>query len=387
MRFAWLWGIRASEDYVIVCTKEMKVAIAHDYLNQYGGAERVLEEFLRIFPRAHVYTLLHDSVRTRGKFEYTVRGTSFLDWGVVNKNHRLFIPFMPLAAQSINLKDRYDLVVSASAGFAKGIRHDSNAFHLSYCYTPLRYAWEVDTYFENPLYKTVFRPAFSYLKRWDFNAAQRPNAILADSEFIRGKIRRYYGREAGVVYPPVDYQKFHHNASTDLPRGYFLAAGRLLEYKKFDLVIQAFAKLGLPLKVVGAGRLADSLARKAYHLGARNISFLPFVTDRELRTLYAHAEALVFPQVEDFGLVAAEAQACGTPVIAYRDGGAREIVLDGVTGVFFNEQTADGLVSGVRRFLATPFDRDEIARISARFTRRRFESGILGAIPSRILES
>src|SRR5687767_2501957 len=180
----------------------MKVAIVHDYLNQYGGAERVLEEFLGVFPRAHLYTLIHDSTRTRGKFEGLVRGTSFLDWKFVSNNHRLFNPFMPLAASSLNLKDRYDLIISASAGFAKGVRHDPRAFHLSYCYTPLRYAWEVDTYFENPIYRTALRPAFEYLKSWDFKAAQRPNTILADSEFIRGKVRRYYGREAAVVYPP-----------------------------------------------------------------------------------------------------------------------------------------------------------------------------------------
>ncbi|MEK7554631.1 MAG: glycosyltransferase [Patescibacteria group bacterium] len=362
----------------------MKVAILHDYLNQYGGAERVLEELIGIFPGAHIYTLFYDPELTRGKFEGEVRGTSFLDWDLVRRHHRPFIPLMPLAAEGLKIKDRYDLVVSASAGFAKGIRHNPETFHLSYCHTPLRYAWEVDTYFSNPVYRTAFRPAFEYLKWWDHRVGQRPDAIVANSEFIREKIRRYYGREVTVAYPPVDYRKFYHDPRIDHPAGYYLAAGRLLDYKKFDLVLEAFCRLDLPLKIVGAGREAKRLSRQAAETGARNVTFFPFVSDRELRSLYAKAEALVFPQVEDFGLVAAEAQACGTPVIALEAGGAREIVLPGVTGIFFSEQTPEGLMRGVRQFLGTPFDREEVARVSARFTKKRFKDSILAVIPERL---
>ena len=370
----------------------MRVAIVHDYLNQYGGAERGLEEFLRLFPRAHLYTLLYDKARTLGRFDSHLFETSFLDWGLVARYHRPFIPFMPFAATSLNLGDRYHLIISTTAGFAKGVRYAPGTFHLSYCHTPLRYAWEIDTYFTNPLYRIVFRPAFTYLKQWDFRAAQRPDIMLANSDFIAQKIKGYYRREAKVVHPPVDYQKFYPDASAKegmRPREarYFLAAGRFLRYKRFDLIIDAFARLGLPLKIVGGGAEEEKLKRRSAALGAHNISFMPFVHDGELRKLYGGAAALVFPQVEDFGLVAAEAQACGAPLIAFRGGGATEIVQEGKTGIFFESQTPEALVDAVRRFEEMRFDRKRVSEASRRFTAQNFRKGILDGIPPRILEA
>jgi glycosyltransferase involved in cell wall biosynthesis len=359
-----------------------KVALIHDYLNQYGGAERVLEALLDIFPDTHIYTLLYSPERTSALFEQKVYKTSILDFPLARRYHRIFIPFMPLAVRSLKILDKYDLILSDSAGYAKGIPCKEGTFHLCYCYTPLRYAWEVDNYFGNPFFKTVFRPAFDYLRRWDFKAAQAPDTLLAVSAFIAGKISKYYGRTAKVVYPPVDYKRFYFDSSLQPTPGgpsYYIAAGRLLHYKKFKLVIEAFMKLGLNLYVVGTGpELAGIQLMSA---GARNIRIMPFVSDEELHALYSGAKALIFPQVEDFGLVAAEAQACGTPVIAFAGGGALEIVEENRTGLFFHEQSVEAIVEAVRRFEQVDYDRHEVSVRSRRFTVESFRDGLMQSLP------
>ncbi len=365
---------------------QMKTAILHDYLNQYGGAERVLEALLDLFPDARIHTLIYSRERTCGRFHRNVYRTSFLDFPFARRNHRAFIPFMPIAARTLALHEDYDLVISDSAGFAKGIPCPPGVFHLSYCYTPLRYAWELDHYFANPIFKTVFRPAFDYLRSWDFAAAKRPDAFLAVSGFIAGKIRNCYGRDAEVVYPPVDYNRFRFDPALQRSAGrpqHFLAAGRLMHYKKFDLVIDAFLRLRRPRFIVGIGPEKETLEKRT--AGAGNIRFLEAVEDRDLHALYSTARAFIFPQVEDFGLVAAEAQACGCPVIAYRAGGALEIVEDGLTGVFFDSQTPEAIVEAVRRADSLSFDRKTIARISRRFSVDRFRQGILSHIPQSLL--
>ncbi len=364
----------------------MKVAVVHDYVNQFGGAERVLDALLDIFPAAHIYTLIYSKERTHGRFDEHIFKTSVLDFALARRSHRPFIPLMPLATRSMAIKEGYDLIISDSAGFAKGVPCPLGTFHLSYCYTPLRYAWEIDNYFANPIFKTLFGPVFGYLRAWDHAAAQRPDSFLAVSRFIAGKIAKYYGRESEVVYPPVDYSRFYFDPAWNQPgtrAGYFLAAGRLMHYKKFDLIIDAFIELRLPLIVVGIGPEKDALRRRA--AGFENIKFVGSVEDGELRDLYGAAKALIFPQVEDFGLVAAEAQACGCPVIAFRQGGALEIVQEGVTGLFFDSQSPASLVQAVRRLNLMAFDRKKIAALSRRFSVGRFRHGILSHIPQRIL--
>ncbi len=363
----------------------MKVALVHDYLNQYGGAERVLESLLEIFPGAHIYTLLYSPERTGGRFHGKVHRTSILDFPFARRHHRLFIPFMPAAVRSLGITGAYDLILSDSAGYAKGVPHNGRTFHLSYCYTPLRYAWEIDNYFPNPVFRTVFRPAFAYLRRWDLRAAQKPDALLAVSGYIARKIRKHYGRTAGVLYPPVDDRKFYFDGGLQRRPGgpeYYLAAGRLIHYKRFALLVEAFLELGRNLWIVGAGPETSRIRRLAS--GAANIRLVDFVTDHELHALYSGARALLFPQVEDFGLVAAEAQACGTPVIAFGGGGALEIVQDGRTGVLFEEQSVPCIVAAVRRFEQMSFDRAEIGRLSRRFSVEEFREGILQALPAEV---
>jgi len=366
----------------------MKIALVHDYLNQLGGGERVLDALLQLYPDADVYTLLHDEVKTRGLYKEKVVGTSFLDFPFARRHHRLFIPLMPLAAKSINLKDTYDLIISDTAGFAKGITYNQKTTkHLSYIHTPLRYAWETKTYFNDSVKNRMIRffgaPAFAYVRRSDYWAGQKPDILLANSHYIAGKVKEYYGREAAVVYPPVNTATFYPEAGHG---NYYLALGRFLEYKRFDLIIDAFIKLGLPLKVVGAGRQELSLRTRSKALSAgrqesNNIEFLPFQPkDEDLRRLYSGAKAFIMANEEDFGLVMAEAQACGTPVIAYNAGGAKEIVADGEQGVLFNEQTPESLVEAVRRFETMTFDPASIAASADRFSKQQFMEGISQAV-------
>ncbi len=212
----------------------MRVAITHDYLNQFGGAERVLESLIELFPHADLYTLLYDKQKTKGIFEKNIRGSSFLDVPWIRKHHRLFIPLMPFAASFLRPKKEYDLVISSTAGYAKGFRIKA-PYHISYCHSPLRYAWEID-YLKNlrfspkALSNLIAYPIARWLKKWDRNAAQRVNLFIANSDFIAQKIKSYYGRDAIVVYPPVDTDTFYPEPESG-KKEYYLMAGRLLYYK------------------------------------------------------------------------------------------------------------------------------------------------------------
>lgn len=384
----------------------MKVALLHDYLNQYGGAERVLQALLELFPQADLYTLLYDEERTNGSFgKHTIR-SSRMNWKFVRRHHRPFIPLMPMLAGSMRLEDDYDLIISDTAGYGKGIAQTANgighmakspvkshasdhgagkkSYHIMYCHTPLRYAWETKQYFSNTLFTTLFQPAFSYLRRWDYRAAQIPHKVLVNSRYIQDKVRRYYGRESTVVYPPIREELFYYDPA--IPQGdYFLAVGRLLPYKKFDLILEAWKTLPFPLKIVGGGPERKRLIAKSIeHRGKGNIEFLGYASDEKLRALYAGARALVFPQVEDFGLVAAEAIACGTPVIAFRGGGVTEIVHEGVNGHFFEEQTPEALREAVVRHAALRFPRTRVSKSVAQFSKESFQKAILAHIPKEL---
>ena len=361
----------------------MKIALVHDYLNQWGGGEVVLETLAKMFPDAPIYTLLYDKERTLHKFEGRVRGTSFLDFPFARHHHRLFIPLMPLAAWSIRIPKEYEVVISSSAGFAKGVRTPKHAKHIAYIHSPLRYAWEQDEYLLGVISKfqlSILKPILNYLKRWDYRAGQKPNVLIANSQFIAEKIKKYYGRNAEVIYPPVDNKIFYPDASPStnysLPTtNYFLAIGRFLHYKRFDLIIDAFNDLELPLVVMGTGPEEKSLQRLRR---SNNITFLPFTKNiTDLRKLYNGARALIFPQVEDFGLVAAEAQMCGTPVIAYHAGGAKEIVSE-TTGIFFREQKKVTLLEAIETFIKkeSSFNRETIAHDAQKFSKEKFTEKI-----------
>ncbi len=353
-------------------SKKLRVALVHDYLNQYGGAERVLECLAEMFPDAPIYTLFYDKKLLRGKFKDRVIKTSFLDNVIVRHYHRLFIPFFPVAAESLNLKDKYDLIISDSAGFGKGVNH-SKGIHISYIHSPLRYAWEPEMYLGTLLPKFLIKlggPIISYVRRWDYKAAQKPDLIVANSKFIAEKISNYYNREAKIIYPPVDDQFSAPSQSVDYPSDYFVAYGRLLHYKRFDLIIEAFNKLGLPLIIMGSGPHKKNLEKL---IKSENITLMAPPPDQELIQILRRAKALIFPQVEDFGLVAAEAISSGVPVIAYDGGGAREIIEEGRNGFFFKKQHPDSLIKAVATFLTSDLDRGRVKETAHKFSKSNFK--------------
>lgn len=367
----------------------MKIALVHDYLNQWGGGERVLEVLAGMFPEAPIYTLLHDPGATRGRFVGRDIHTSAIDNPLTRRYHRWFIPLMPVAAKLMRLRG-YDLVISTSSGFAKGVHVPKGTPHISYIHSPLRYAWDDGyvtdelryvapfSYLPAALLRAATFPIAAYLRAWDKRAAAKPLILLANSNYIAGQISRYYSRAATTLHPPVDTSFFSY-APAVKRKNYFLAVGRFVSYKRFDLLIDAFNTSGALLKIVGTGRDEARLRARAK---SPNIEFLGPVYDENLRTLYRESTALLFPQAEDFGLTAAEAVACGTPVIAYAAGGALEIVEDGKNGVLFHEQTPESLQDAIAQCLTRRFDHAAIAATAERFSVERFRAGIIDAITS-----
>jgi glycosyltransferase involved in cell wall biosynthesis len=334
----------------------MKIALVHDYLNQYGGAEKVLEAFVEIFPDAPIYTLFYDQKIVDEFFpEKKIRASFLQKVPFIKRHHRIFPPLMPMAVEKFNFSD-YDLVISDSAAFGKGIITNPKTLHICYCHTPTRYAWD-DSHkyikeFSMPKLAKIFVPFFmNYLRLWDKEAAQRVDKFICNSRFVEQRIKKYYKQDAEVIYPPIDTDFFKPSDLAKSPSAtngasYYLMVGRLLPYKRFDIAIEAFNKLELPLKIIGKGPEMKKLKKMANW----NIEFLGELAGEKLREYYQNCQALIFPQEEDFGIVALEAMGCGKPIIAYRGGGALESVLEGKTGVFFDEQNTDSLVEAVKKF-------------------------------------
>jgi len=352
----------------------MRVALVHDYLIQYGGAERVLEAFCEIWPEAPIFTLAYDERRTGGAFKDRKIRTSFLQKvPFVKSHHRPFLMLMPLAVEQFDLS-KYDLVISDSASFAKGVITRPDALHVCYCHTPTRYVWD-DSHkyineFSYPAFiKKIIPSALSFLRVWDESAAERPDAYLANSQFVASRINKYYGCQARVICPPVKTGNFY---LTGQASDYFLMVVRFLPYKKVDLAIAAFNKLGWPLKIIGDGPDRKRLKKMA----ASNIEFVGLVAENKLPGYFAGSRAFIFPQEEDFGITAVEAMAAGRPVIAYRGGGALEIVEEGKTGLFFNEQTPESLIGVLRRFESARFSPGYIRQQAQRFGKEIFKDKI-----------
>ena len=319
-----------------------KIAIVHDWLTSFGGAERCLILLHRLFPTAPIYTLVHDHRITPPELADAHIITSYLQRlpGALSNYQRL-LPLMPYAIEQFDLSG-FDLVISSSHAVAKGVLTHSAQRHLCYCYTPMRYVWDLyHTYLDNTKLSRfsgrVFRLTAHYLRQWDFAAAQRVDKFLAISETVRRRIKHTYGRDAPVVYPPVDTRFF--TPEPEAQRGYYLVVSRLVPYKRVDLAVECFKYRTEQLLIVGEGPLLPRLRRQA----GRGTEFLGAVSDEELRTLYQNCRALVFPGEEDFGLTPVECMACGRPVVAFNRGGAAETVVDGETGVLFDEQSAPAL--------------------------------------------
>jgi glycosyltransferase involved in cell wall biosynthesis len=350
----------------------MKVALVYDRVNKWGGAERVLLALRKIFPEAPLYTSVYDRANASWASEFEVR-TSFLQRAKYLRAHndKLFL-LMPLSFESFNF-DEFDLVISVTSEAAKGIITKPGTRHICYCLTPTRYLWSgYGEYIRGDLRKTLSRPAVSYLRAWDKVAASRPDQFIAISGEVRHRIEKYYGRESKLLYPPVMIGSSKKKISQGEE---FLLVSRFSRgsyYKRVDLAVDAFNRSGLPLTVIGGGPMLDEVRSKA----KSNIKFLGEVSEEVLIRNYESCRALIFPGLEDFGLVMAEAQTFGKPVIAYRGGGATEIVLEGQTGEFFDGQTVGSILGALKRFEGKSYNTLDIKRNSERFSFENFKSGL-----------
>lgn len=355
----------------------MKVALVYDRLNKWGGAERVLLALHKLFPQAPLYTSVYDEKNARWAQVFDVR-TSFLQKAEALRGYNDKLPFlMPLAFESFNFDD-FELVISVTSEAAKGILTKPGTSHICYCLTPTRYLWSsYDEYFRNGLFRLISKPAVSYLKNWDKIAAQRPDRYIAISAEVSSRINKYYGRESKVIYPPVTLEK--NKTEVERSERYYLLVSRFSRgsyYKKVELAIKAFNRSGEKLLVVGSGPMLGDLKK----LGNSNIEFLGEVSDQRLGKLYAGALSLIFPGKEDFGLVIAEAQSFGTPVIAYKEGGATEIIEEGVSGELFEHQTQDSLLEALKRFEGKSYNKADIKRNSERFSFENFKTEFLNFV-------
>ena len=354
----------------------MKIALVHDYLVQYGGAERVLECLTEIWPHAPIYTLIHDPEKVHHRFDKKTVRTSYLQKIPLTKtNHRLFPPLMMLAIEQFPF-DYYDVVLSDSSSFAKNIITSPKTLHISYCHTPMRYAWDDCQYyvqeFSFPNWVKRMVPFFmNYIRTWDYFSTSGVDSFIANSNFVAKRIKKYYNRESSVINPPIDVNFFHVAPQEQIGK-YFLMVGRMMKYKKMDLVIEAFNDMKLPLKVVGRGMEYGRLKKMAGPM----VEFLGRIPDEALPEVYSQAQAFIFPQEEDFGITAIEALASGRPVIAYRAGDIEEHVVPGKNGLFFETQTKEAIIEAVKKFQTMSFDPKYIRSTAMRFDRELFKKNI-----------
>jgi glycosyltransferase involved in cell wall biosynthesis len=347
----------------------MRVAIVHDWLNQFGGGEVVLEALHELFPEAPIYTTLYDADVMPERYRTWDIRTSFLQrLPRTTAYFRYLMPLYPLAIEQFDLSG-YDLVISSSSFWAKGVVTHPGTFHICYCHAPMRYAWDV--YYESArdlpaAVRVPLAAIVHWLRQWDVVSAQRVDAFVANSRFIAGKINKYYRRDALVIYPPVDTQYF----VPDGPVGnYYVSVSRLRPYKRIEIAVEAFNRLGLPLKIIGDGAELSRLRK----LAGSKVEVLGWQPRSKLRDYLAHCRGFVLTAKEDFGIAPVEAMAAGRPVVAYGAGGVLETVIEGETGVFFDEQTPESLIEGVRRLEALmPLDRSKIRAHACQYDRAVF---------------
>lgn len=352
----------------------MKIALVHDYLNQFGGAERVLLALSEIFPQAPIYTSIYDREGMPEQFKKLDIRTSYLQsWPNILKAHRYYFPFYPKAFESFDLSG-YDLIISSSSAYAKGVRKRPGAKHLCYCHTPARFLWRYEDYMKGenlpPPLKMALPVFLAGQKAWDLKVNAGVDQFIANSRVVKDRIKSIYGRDSVIIYPPVDTELFVPQEPTE---SYFLMVCRLLSYKRIDIAIAAFNELGLPLKIVGEGPELRPLRQKA----KSNIDFLGRVNgDQEVARLYAKARALIFTGEEDLGLAPLEAAAAGTPSIAYGAGGALETVIDGRTGILFDQQNEISLINAVSKFNSSKWDKNLLREHAKKFSQEIFKQKI-----------
>lgn len=363
----------------------MKVALVHDYLNQMGGAERVVMAFHEIFPDAPIYTSIYDPQRVDPVFQKMDIRTSFMQkLPLVTRHHQPYLPFYPFAMENLDLRG-YDLVLSSSSAFGKGVITRPETLHICYCHTPMRWCWNYDEYVEREHLGKVARGILPLmitgLRIWDQTSAMRVDHFIANSPVVAERIRKYYRREAAYIPPPVDASRFPFDPAI-VPDDYFLVLSRLVPYKRIDLAIQACNQLQLPLVIIGGGRDLDRLKQMA----GPTIRFMGRLSDEEVIHYITQCRAFLFPGEEDFGITPLEAQACGRPVIAYGAGGALASIIDGITGRFFKEQTVESLANVLATFDERLFDSNVIRSHALEFDMPLFRRRILQFVEAKLSE-
>lgn len=376
--------------------KDLKVALVHDFLVDFGGAERVFEVLCEMFPEAPIYTLLYDKEKMSARFGGRDIRTSFLQKfpRFLRRRKKWLLPFLPVAPETFDLRD-FDLVISSSGAWSKGIVTRLNTVHISYLHSPMRFVWDYNSakYLrENKkgMFGFCVHPFLNYLRLWDYQAADRPDFLIANSEYTKKRIAKYYRRESEVICPPVNVQgvkdvqivqsdqeerfeqvkRYNKKDDRTIERS-FLIVSRLSPYKKVDLVVEAFNKLGLPLVVIGEGSQKKYLQK----IAKENVKILGWKDDADVAKYYQNARAFVFPVVDDFGIAIIEAASSGVPVIAYRRGGALEIVKEGESGEFFDAQSAESLISCVKKFIEKEdgYNKEMVAKSVEKFSKERFK--------------
>jgi len=364
---------------------EIKVALVHDFLVQYGGAEKVLESLCEMFTEAPIYTLLYDKKKMSAQGGSALSGrnreihTSFLQKfpGFLKNRWRYLLPFMPTAPETFDLRD-YDLVISSSGAWSKGIITKLNTIHIAYIHSPMRFVWDYNERYINEIGKKRIcffaRVILNYIRVWDRQAADRPDYLIANSEYTRDRIKKYYRRSSRVIYPSVKKSQIPNKFKIQNSK-FFLIVSRLSAYKKVDLAVEAFNKLGFPLVVIGEGEQEKYLRK----IAGKNIKILGWQSDKVLVEYYTNARAFIFPSEDDFGMTMVEAINYGVPVIAYQKGGAREIIQEGINGEFFNAQTPEVLADGVRRFMENEnkYNKEIIKKSAEKFSEERFKDSFM----------
>ncbi len=351
----------------------MKVAIVHDWLTNLGGAERVVYQLHKLFPDAPIYTSVYDP-STLPMFEDADVRTTYLQHLPFKHKHQLYAALRPRAFRSLDLSE-YDVVISSSSAESKQVRVRDDAVHVCYCHTPIRYYWS--HYYEyisnpslgvlNPLARYILPIIVPYLRKSDLKAAKNVGYFIANSNEVKGRIKEYYKRNSEVVFPPVDVDRFEPKKESK--RSGFIIAGRQTAYKRIDLAVEACTQLGLNLKVVGDGPEHSHLKR----IAGPTITFETNVNDSQMPKFFHEAEAFIFPSFEDFGIVPIEAMAAGLPIIAYREGGANDYVVEGKTGTFFKKQTVNTLKKILQEFRPKDYSRAKIIAHAQQFSNERFK--------------
>lgn len=360
----------------------MKIAIVHDWLNQIGGAENVLETMVSMFPDAPVFTTIYAPQLMPPEYQHWDIRTSWLDKAPgIYRHHQPYLPLYPAAVQSLDLRG-YDVILSNKSGFIHGIKTHPGQVHLCYCLAPTRYVWSYKSYAQrerlNGLTHVMLAPIIAMLRNWDYKAAQKVSHFCAISTDIQQRIKQYYKRDSIIIAPPVNTNRFL--PVTKPTEDYYFILSRLIPYKRIDLAVEAFNQLGKRLVIAGEGRDRKALEQ----LAKPNVEFLGRLPWDKVVDLMANCKAFVFPGYEDFGITPVEAQSAGRPVIAYAAGGALDTVIDGKTGIYFKQQTVNSLIEAVHQLEKTTFNTEIIRQHALNFSTDRFKNELKSWIELKI---